>query len=161
MSICRRDEAGICPLRKLELQPKIYRKSEVSILIPINWFTSYYDILFTVWHSHCARASFSALVWCSDEFALHSCPLFRLQTQTLRNLRAHMSAVALCCLTITWQRIFKCPLQVTMVNALFCSWQLTSDIFDSWCRVVSAALHIPQLGSNAVTGGPIFSPVIT
>jgi len=32
-----------------------------------------------VWHSHCTRASFTALVWCSDEFAVHSSPLICLQ----------------------------------------------------------------------------------
>ena len=53
--------------------------------------------------------------------------------KTLRNLPAHCCAVALCCVTITWQRIFKGSLQVTIVNALFRMWLLTSDIFDRWC----------------------------
>jgi len=53
----------------------------------------------------------------------------------LRNLPAHCYAVALCCVTITWQRIFKVSLQVTIVNALFRMWLLTSDIFDRWCSV--------------------------
>ena len=72
-------------------------------------------------------------MWCSDELAFHSCPLIGLQTQTLRNLRAHCSVVALCCVTITWQRIFKGSLQVTIVNALFRTWVLTSHIFDRRC----------------------------
>ena len=33
-----------------------------------------------VWHSHCTKASFTVLVWCSDELAVHSRPLLRLQT---------------------------------------------------------------------------------
>ena len=86
-----------------------------------------------VWHSHCTRACFAVLVWCSDELAVHSCPVLRLQTQTLRNLQAHCSTVVLCWVTLTWQWIFKRSLQVTIVNALFLMWLLISDIFDSWC----------------------------
>jgi len=38
-----------------------------------------------VWHSHCTKASFAVLVWCSDEFAeLHSCPLLHLQTHVAK-----------------------------------------------------------------------------
>jgi len=40
---------------------------------------------------------------------------FCLQTQTLRNLPEHFSTVALRCVTITWQQIFKGSLQVTIV----------------------------------------------
>ena len=72
-------------------------------------------------------------MWCSDELVVHSCPLLRLQTQTLRNLRAHCSTVALCCVTIRWQRIFKGSLQVTIVHARFHTWLSTSDIFGRWC----------------------------
>ena len=64
--------------------------------------------------------------------AVHSGPL-RLQTQTLRNLRAYCSTVALCWVTIIWQRIFKGSLQDAIVNAFFRMWLLTSDIFDRWC----------------------------
>jgi len=60
-----------------------------------------------VWHSHCTRVRFTVRVGCSDELAVHSGPLLRLQTQTLRNLRAYCSTVALCWVTITWQRISK------------------------------------------------------
>ena len=68
-----------------------------------------------VWHSHCTRSNFTVLVWCSDELAVHSYPLLYLQTQKLRNFRAHCSTVALCCITITWQPIFKGSLEVTIV----------------------------------------------
>ena len=34
-----------------------------------------------VWHWHCTRARFTVLVSCSDEFAVHSCPLLCLQKQ--------------------------------------------------------------------------------
>jgi len=38
-----------------------------------------------VWHSHCTKASFTVLVWCSDELAeLHSCPFLRLQTHAAK-----------------------------------------------------------------------------
>jgi len=78
-------------------------------------------------------ASFTVLVWCSDELAVHSCLLFRLQTRTLRNLPAHCSTVALCWVTITWQRIFKGSLHATIGNTLFRMCLLTSDMFDRWC----------------------------
>ena len=57
--------------------------------------------------------------------------LLSLQTHVAK-LGAHCSAVALCCLTITWQRIFKGSLQVTIVTAFFRMWLLTSNIFGRW-----------------------------
>ena len=77
-----------------------------------------------VWHSHCARVRFTVLVSCSDELAVHSGPHLRLQTQILRNLPAHCSTVALCWVTITWGRIFKGSLEVTIVNVF--------SVFDWW-----------------------------
>jgi len=38
--------------------------------------------------------SFTVLVWCSDDIALHSCPLLRLQTQNVTKLA---SALFCCC----------------------------------------------------------------
>jgi len=34
-----------------------------------------------IWHLQWTRARFTDLVWCSDEFAVHSCPLLCLQKQ--------------------------------------------------------------------------------
>jgi len=34
---------------------------------------------FPVWNSHCTRVRFTAIVSCSDELAVHSCPLLCLQ----------------------------------------------------------------------------------
>jgi len=52
---------------------------------------------------------------------------------TLENLRSHCSTVALCCVKVTWQIIFKGSLQVTIVNAFFRMWLLTTDIYGRWC----------------------------
>jgi len=54
-------------------------------------------------------------------------------TLTLRNLQARCSTVAHGCVTITWQRIFKGWLPVTIINALFRMWLFTSDIFSRRC----------------------------
>jgi len=77
-------------------------KSEVSISISINRFNScntllqvlnrYLALLFTgtlalylpVWHSHCTKASFTVVVWCSDELAVHACPFLRQQTHVAK-----------------------------------------------------------------------------
>jgi len=83
-----------------------------------------------VWHSHCTKASFSVLMWYSYELAV-LCPLLQTHVATLR---AHCSTVALCFLTITWQRIFKGSLQVTVAKAFCRMWVLTSVIFGRWHR---------------------------
>jgi len=119
-----------------------------------SWFRLIDSILaitlyLPVWHSHCTRARFTAPVWCSDELAVHSCPL-RLQTQTLRNLRAHCSTVDLCCVTISWQRIFKGSLQVTIVmrfSACDC-WPQTSVTGDAAMQLFSG------VASPKFFGGP-------
>ena len=55
-------------------------KPEVDILILINWFDSCNDSFFLlVWNSHCTRVRFTVIVSCSDELAVHSCPLLYLQ----------------------------------------------------------------------------------
>jgi len=53
---------------------------------------------------------------------------FACRLTPLRNMRAHGFAVSLCYATLTWQRIFKGWLQVT-INAFFRMWLLTSSIF--------------------------------
>jgi len=82
--------------------------------------------------THTAQKS-ASLFWCDAVMSLQ-CTHFHSFTcrLTLRNLRAHYSTVSLSCVTITWQRIFKGSLQVTII-ALFRMWLLTSDIFGRWC----------------------------
>jgi len=42
---------------------------------------------------------------------------------------AKLASALFCCVTITWQQIFKGPLQVMIVNMFFRMWLFTSDIF--------------------------------
>jgi len=49
-----------------------------------------------VWHSHCTRSKFTALVLRSDELAVHSCPLICPQRR-LRKSRRDSSTVGLHC----------------------------------------------------------------
>jgi len=37
-----------------------------------------------VWHSHCTWVRFTVLVSCSDQLAIHSCPLICLQRQVAK-----------------------------------------------------------------------------
>jgi len=55
------------------------------------------------------------LFWC-DELAVHSCPLST-PSRADSNAAKLASALFYCCVTITWRRIFKGFLQVTIVNA--------------------------------------------
>ena len=71
------------PPWKLGLRTKNVRKSEVSISIPINLMLAI-TLYLLVWHSHCTKARFTVLVWCSDELAVHSFPLLRLQTHVVK-----------------------------------------------------------------------------
>jgi len=57
---------------------------EVGILIPINWFDSCNDIFLPVWNSRCTRVRFTVIVPCSDELAIHSCPLLCLQRRVAK-----------------------------------------------------------------------------
>ena len=53
-------------------------KPEVGILV--HWFDSYNNSFFLpVWNSHCTRVRFTVIVSCSDELAVHWCPLLCLQ----------------------------------------------------------------------------------
>jgi len=51
------------------------------------------------WHSHCTRARFTAVVSCSDDLAVHSCPLLACR-DWLRNMPTDFSAFGLYCVTI-------------------------------------------------------------
>jgi len=126
-------KTGICPTPgNWDWEPKIFWKSEVSILIPINWFNSCKNTLFTgmALTLHKSQLHYSGVMQWRACSSLMSTPSFAL---TLRNLRAHCSTVVLCCVTITWQRFFKGSLQVTIVSAFCRMWLLTSDIFGRWC----------------------------
>jgi len=37
-----------------------------------------------VWNSHCTRVRFTVTVWCSNELAIHSCPLLCLQRRVAK-----------------------------------------------------------------------------
>jgi len=74
------------------------KKQKVSDnLKSVSWFR-FIDLILAmtlylpVWHSHCTRASFTVPVRCSDELAVHSCPL-RLQTHVAKLA----SALFYCC----------------------------------------------------------------
>jgi len=91
-------------------------------------------VCFPVWHSHCARTRFTALVLRIDELAVLSCPLLCLQRR-LRKSRDGCSAVDLYCVTITWQQIFKSSLQLlrTTQKAFCCMCLMNADILlGSW-----------------------------
>jgi len=76
------------PAWKLGLWTKYFwKKTEVGILIPINWFDSYNDSFFCRYETHCTRARFTFTVSCSDELAVHSCPFFCLQRRVAKVAR--------------------------------------------------------------------------
>ena len=83
-------------------------------------------VYLVVWHSHCTRARFTVLVSCSGEFAVHSCPLFFCSGR-LQNWQEYCFIVGLYCVTITWQQIFKGPIEI-MVKAFYRMWLLNADI---------------------------------
>ena len=62
--------------------------------------------------THCKRAGFDVLVSCSDELAVHSCPLLSLHRQVAKHTSG-LFTVGLFCVTITWQNMFEASLQVT------------------------------------------------
>jgi len=82
-----------------------------------------------VWHSHCIRARFTVLGSCSGELSVHSSLLLCLQGQVAK--LADCFTVGFYCVTITWQQIFWCSLQVTMVDVVCHMWLLNADILAS------------------------------
>jgi len=131
---------GLLSWASAEVETGIYTPQEIRIenqkflenLKSASWFRLIdlmleITLYLPVWHSHCTRASFTGVM--SLQFTqVYSFVCKR----TLRNLRAHCSTVALCCVTITWQRIFIVSLKAT-VHAFFRMWLLTSDTFGRWC----------------------------
>jgi len=61
------------------MNQKFLEEPEVGILIPIKLFDSCNDSFLRVWNTHCTRVRFTVVVSCSDELAVHSCPLLCLQ----------------------------------------------------------------------------------
>jgi len=90
----------------------VYATAWSPQLIPIDLILVM-TVYLPEWHSHCTKASFTVLVLCSDELQSTHVGSFACWGR-LRNLRGDRSAVSLYCVIITWQRIFKCSLQVTI-----------------------------------------------
>ena len=111
-------EMGICPPWKLGLWIKISEKPEYSSLISINWFNSCNDSLF----ASITLTLHKNQVHCSDVMQWWTCsPLMSAPIACrgrLQNLRAGRSTIGLYCVTIAWQRIFKCSLEVTEEGVL-------------------------------------------
>ena len=64
------------PGLEITIKKQIFlERPEVGILIPNNWFDSCIDSFFSAWNSHYTRVRFTVTVSCSDELAVHSCPL--------------------------------------------------------------------------------------
>jgi len=99
-----------------------------------------------IWHSYCTKARFTILASCSDEIAVHSCPLFFLQRQVAKLARGLYYIISLYCVTITWQQIFKGLFQIMVEVKAFCRmWLLNTDILASNAarqRLLLAQRHV-------------------
>jgi len=74
------EDHSLLPRLEIGIKNQIFlEKPEVGILNPINWFDSCNGSFLPVWNSHCTRVRFTVIVSCSDELAVHSCPLLFLQ----------------------------------------------------------------------------------
>jgi len=74
-------------LRPLEIgikNQKYKKKTEVSSLTPISWFNSCNDSLFAGMRLTLHKSQVHVMVSCSDELAVHSCPLLCLQWQVAK-----------------------------------------------------------------------------
>jgi len=92
-------------------------KTEVGILIPINWFDSCNDSCFAGMKLTLHKSQAHCYWLCSDELAVQSCPLLCLQ-RLVRKSRAGYSTVGLYCVTITWQQICRSSLYIAVVGVL-------------------------------------------
>jgi len=84
---------SFAPPRNCDEEPKVFKNLKSA-----SWFQLFDLILaitlyLPIWHSHCTRASFAVLVWCSNALAVHSGPLLRLQTHVAQLA----SALVSCC----------------------------------------------------------------
>jgi len=66
------------------MKPLFQEKLEVGILIPIDWFDSCNDSFFCRYETLTAQESVSVIVSCSDELAVHTCPLLFLQRRVAK-----------------------------------------------------------------------------
>jgi len=118
MGIRSGGQNGHFPPGNWGLGTKNFHKPEVSNLIPITWFNSCKDGLFGMTLTLAAQEP-GSLIWCYAVMRLqftHVCS-FACRGR-LRNLRADCSTVGLYCVTVTWQRIFKCLRKVAAVGVL-------------------------------------------
>ena len=108
-----------------------------------SWFKFFCLILaiafyVPVWHSHCTKASFTVPVWSSDELAVHSCPLLRLQTHV-----AKLASALFCCCSLLHNNYMASNLQRftarSIVNTFLSMYLLTSDMFGRWCSTTVPA----------------------
>jgi len=68
-------------------------------------------------NSGCTRARFTVLVSCSAELAVYSCPVLCPQRQVAKLASGLFYCWSLLCKK-TWQQIFQCSLQVTILSVL-------------------------------------------
>jgi len=95
----------------------LWKKTEVGILIPINWFDSCNDGCFAGMKLTLHKSQVHCYRLCSGELAVQSCPLLCLQRRS-RKSRADYSTVSLYCVAITWQQICKSSLYITVAGVL-------------------------------------------
>ena len=70
-----------------------------------------------VWHSHCTRPRFTVTMSCSDEIAVHSCPLLCAQREVVKHASGLFYFWSLYVTTI-WQPIFKVHFMLLVVGVL-------------------------------------------
>ena len=122
--------------------------SETGIYTPGNWIknqkflenlksASWFRWIDLILVTFMALTLHKSQLHCSGVMQWWACsPLMSTPSSGDSNVTKLASALSYCyrcCVTITRQPIFKGSLQVTIVNALFRMWLLTSDIFDRWC----------------------------
>ena len=129
MGVRRGAKRAFAPPGNWDYEPKFSGKPDISSLIPINWFNCWNDTIFAGM-THCTRVRFTVLLSCSNELAVHACPLFCLQRQ-VEKLGADCSTTSLYCASLTWKQIFKGSLQV-MVAAGLPAWLFWSQILKFW-----------------------------
>ena len=61
----------------LEKMKSAAQFQSVDLILPVA-------VYLPVWHSHCTQARFTVLVLCTDELAVHSCPLLCLRKQVVK-----------------------------------------------------------------------------
>jgi len=126
---------GNCKIKILQMNVKIGTKNQKCFenLKSAPWFRLIDFILaitlyLFIWHSHCTRASFTVLVWCSDELAVHSCPLVRLRTHVGKLASAWFYCCSLLC-----------------NNNMATNLQRFTSRYDSWCVFSYVAVDLRDL----------------